>query len=78
MGSDVPETVAAIVAAHRAGTITPVQTVARSYQRIRDHNDRAIFILLRDEKDAIVEAESVRQKDATNFPLLGIPVAVKR
>ena len=52
--------------------------MARTYQRIRDHNDRAIFILLRDEKDAIAEAESVRQKDATNFPLLGIPVAVKR
>ena len=45
------ETVAAIVAAHRAGTVTPAQTVARSFQRIRDHNDPAIFISLRDEKE---------------------------
>ena len=51
------ETVAAIVAAHRAGTATPAQTVARSYQRIRDHNDPAVFISLRDEKDALAEAE---------------------
>ena len=63
---------------HREGRVAPAETMARTYQRIRDHNDRAIFILLSDEKDAIVEAESVRQKDATNFPLLGIPVAVKR
>ena len=52
------ETVAAIVAAHRAGTMTPAQTVARSYQRIRDHNDPAVFISLRDEKDALAEAEA--------------------
>ena len=56
MGAEQPETIAAIVAAHRAGTITPAQTVARTYQRIRDHNDPAIFISLRDEKDAIAEA----------------------
>ena len=36
----------AIVAAHRAGTATPAETVARSYRRIRDHNDPAIFIAL--------------------------------
>jgi len=45
----VTETVAAIVAAHRAGTVSPAQTVARSFARIRDHNDPAIFISLRDE-----------------------------
>ena len=60
----VTETVAAIVAAHRAGTLSPAETVARSYQRIRDHNDPAIFISLRDEKDALAEAESLRAKDA--------------
>ena len=57
MGSDAPETVAAIVAAHRAATMTPAQTVARSYQRIRDYNDPAVFISLRDEKEALAEAE---------------------
>ena len=65
MGSDVPETVEAIVAAHRAGSATPVETVARSYRRIRDHNDPAIFIALRDEKDALAEAGTLSGKDAS-------------
>ncbi len=77
MGSDAPETVAAIVAAHRAATMTPAQTVARSYQRIRDHNDPAVFISLRDEKDALAEAEALASKDAAALPLYGVPVAVK-
>jgi allophanate hydrolase len=71
------ETVAAIVAAHRAGTMTPAQTVARSYQRIRVYNDPAVFISLRDEKDALAEAEALTTKDAAQLPLLGVPVAVK-
>ncbi|MEO8316989.1 MAG: allophanate hydrolase [Bradyrhizobium sp.] len=71
------ETVAAIVAAHRAGTMTPAQTVARSYQRIRDYNDPAVFISLRDEKAALAEAEALSAKDANTLPLLGVPVAVK-
>jgi allophanate hydrolase len=73
----VTETVAAIVAAHRAGTMTPAETIARSYQRIRDHNDPAIFISLRDEKDALAEAQTLSAKDAATLPLLGVPVAVK-
>ena len=71
------ETVAAIVAAHRAGTLTPTQTIARTYQRIRDHNDPAVFISLRDEKSAHSEAESLKAKNATELPLYGVPVAVK-
>lgn len=71
------ETVAAIVAAHRAGTMTPAQTVARSYQRIRDYNDPAVFISLRDEKDALADAEALAKKDAAKLPLLGVPVGVK-
>ena len=77
MGAEQPETIAAIVAAHRAGTMTPAQTIARTYQRIRDHNDPAIFISLRDEKDAIAEAEKLAAKDAASLPLYGVPVAVK-
>jgi allophanate hydrolase len=73
----VTETVAAIVAAHRAGTMTPAQTVARSFQRIRDHNDPAIFISLRDEADALKEADALTRKDAAQLPLYGVPVAVK-
>src|SRR3954470_5682629 len=77
MGSDTPETVAAIVAAHRAATMTPAQTVTRSYQRIRDYNDPAVFISLRDEKEALADAETLASKDAAALPLLGVPVAVK-
>src|SRR5580704_12791085 len=71
------ETIAAILAAHRAGTMSPAQTVTRSYQRIREHNDPAIFISLRDEKDALAEAEALTAKNASLLPLYGIPVAVK-
>src|SRR3954469_14758962 len=71
------ETVAAMVAAHRAGTTSPARTVARSFQRIRDHNDPAVFISLRNEADALVEAESLSKKDAAQLPLYGVPVAVK-
>ena len=71
------ETVAAIVAAHRAGALSPVETVARSYQRIRDYNDPAIFISLRDETNALSEAESLKAKNAAELPLYGVPVAVK-
>ena len=71
------ETVAAIVAAHRAGHLSPAQTVARSFQRTREHNDPAIFISLRDEKHAVAEAEALSAKDAAQLPLYGIPLAVK-
>jgi allophanate hydrolase len=78
MGADQPETVAAILALHRAGAVTPAQTIARSYQRIRDYDDPAVFISLRDEKDAIAEAETLAaRKDAAELPLFGVPVAVK-
>jgi allophanate hydrolase len=71
------ETVAAIVAAHRAGILSPAQTVARSFARIRDHNDPAIFISLRDEKEALAEAEGLTAKEGAQLPLYGVPVAVK-
>ena len=71
------ETVAAIVAAHRAGAVSPARTVARSFQRIRDHNDPAIFISLRNEAEALAEAEALSKKDAAQLPLYGVPVAVK-
>jgi allophanate hydrolase len=73
----VSEIIAAIVAAHRAGTASPAQTIARSFARIRNHNDPAIFISLRDEQQALAEAEALSAKDAAELPLYGIPVAVK-
>src|SRR5712672_3517883 len=57
--------------------MSPAQTVARSFQRIRDHDDPAIFISLRDEKQALAEAEALTAKGAARLPLYGIPVAVK-
>ncbi|MER8401969.1 allophanate hydrolase [Mesorhizobium sp. M1348] len=73
-----PETVAAILGAHRAGTNTPAQTVARTYQRIRDYNDPAVFISLCDERDAVAQAERLTaSENAVSLPLYGVPVAVK-
>src|SRR6185436_3127533 len=57
--------------------MTPAQTVARSYRRIRDHNDPAIFINLRDEKDALAEVERLAKRDVAQLPLYGVPIAVK-
>lgn len=70
------ETISEIVAAHRAGTTTPAQTIARSYQRIRAYADPALFITLRDEADAIAEAVALAARDPS-LPLYGVPVAVK-
>jgi allophanate hydrolase len=72
----VTETVAQILAAHRAGTMTPEETVARSYARTRAHADPAIFITLRDEQEALAEARALAGRDP-GLPLYGIPVAVK-
>ena len=70
------ETIAAIVASHRSGEQTPAETIARSYQRLRAHNDPAIFISLRDEKDAISEARTL-PTSMRERPLYGVPVAIK-
>jgi allophanate hydrolase len=71
-----PETVADILAAHRTGAATPAGTVARRYARIRAHADPAIFIALRDEQDALAEANALAAR-GRDLPLHGIPVAVK-
>jgi allophanate hydrolase len=69
-------TIASLVAAHRTGARRPEQTVARSYARIREHNDPAVFISLRAEDDALAEARTLAGTDADR-PLYGVPVAVK-
>jgi allophanate hydrolase len=71
------ETVASIVAAHWAGTLTPEQTVAGTYARIRAHKDDAIFISLRPEADVLAEARALGSAGAAGRPLYGVPVAVK-
>ena len=71
------ETIAEILHAHRTGAATPADTVARSYARIRAHDDPAMFITLRDEADAIAEAKALMAAGADGRPLYGVPVAVK-
>src|SRR6476659_1279571 len=68
------ETIAAILQAHRAGTTTPAETVARMFARIRAHNDPAVFSSLRAEDDAIAEARALADP---SLPLYGVPVAIK-
>jgi allophanate hydrolase len=70
------ETIAAIVASHRAGTQIPADTIARSYARLRALNDPAIFISLRDESDAVAEAHAL-PASMRDKPLYGVPVAIK-
>jgi allophanate hydrolase len=77
LGAFLSETIAAIVAAHRAGTATPEQTVARSYARIRAHGDNAIFINLRPEAEALAEARALAAVGPEGKPLYGVPFAVK-
>src|SRR3954469_14096995 len=57
--------------------MSPARTVARSFQRIRDHNDPAIFISLRNEAEALAEAEALTGKDPAALALYGVPVAIK-
>jgi allophanate hydrolase len=76
-GSQLTETVAALLHAHRTSASTPADTVARSYARIRAHADPAVFISLREEKDALAEARALAAAGASELPLYGIPVAIK-
>jgi allophanate hydrolase len=71
------ETVAEILAAYRTGAATPEDIVARSFARIRAHDDPAIFITLREEADVLAEAKSLAGDGDKTLPLYGIPVAVK-
>src|SRR5271166_5201680 len=70
-------TIASLVAGHRSGTMSPEETVARTFARIRHYGDPALFISLREEADALAEARGLRRDDAHDLPLLGIPVAAK-
>jgi allophanate hydrolase len=71
------ETVAEITAAYRSGAATPTDIVARSYARLQALNDPAVFISLRDEREALKEAQALEASGDRNLPLFGIPVAVK-
>src|SRR5216683_2286517 len=72
----VSDTIAAILAAHRAGA-SPEATIASCYARIRAHDDPAVFISLRDEADALAEAKALAAQGHRDRPLYSVPVAVK-
>ena len=71
------ETIASILAAYRARTTTPQEIVARTYARIREYADPAVFISTRSEHDALADARKLEQEGEKGHPLFGIPVAVK-
>ena len=71
------ETVAEILHAYRTGAASPADIVARSFARIRAHNDPAIFISLREEQDVASEARALAATGDTSLPLYGIPITVK-
>ena len=71
------ETAAEILNAYRAGAVNPDDIIARSFARIREHADPAIFIALREEAEVIAEARSLAQNADKTLPLFGIPIAVK-
>jgi allophanate hydrolase len=73
----VPETVAEILDAYRSGAAAPADIVARSYARIRAHDDPAIFISLREEKEVVSDAQALEKSGDKTLPLYGIPVTVK-
>jgi allophanate hydrolase len=76
-GVEMGETVAEIVEAHRSGATSPETTVARTYARIRAHDDPAVFISLRPEAEALAEATALAAEGARDRPLYGVPLAVK-
>jgi allophanate hydrolase len=69
-------TAAEIASAHRAGVLTPEDTVERCYARLRGYDDTAMFIHLRAEEDARAQVRALA-KEAASLPLYGVPVAVK-
>jgi allophanate hydrolase len=73
----VTETVADIVRAHRARTMSPVETVERTFARIAAHDDPAVFIALRDEAEVVAEARRLTEQGQAELPLYGVPVAIK-
>jgi allophanate hydrolase len=73
----VTETVAEILDAYRCGAATPADIVERCYRRIRTHDDPAIFVTLREEKEVLADAQALMRKADRTLPLYGIPVAVK-
>jgi allophanate hydrolase len=62
-----------IVESHRKGVVTPPETVRRCYEHIRALGDPGIFITLRDQDEAVAEAQEL----TNDGDFYGVPVAVK-
>jgi allophanate hydrolase len=70
-------TLASLLSDHRSGRTSPADTVARTFARIREVDDPAIFIDLRDEAAVQAEARALAAGGNLQLPLYGVPVAVK-
>ena len=74
----VAETIASIVTGHISKAVPLRDTIRRTFDRITDANDPAIFIALRDEADVLAEVRELeRTSNPASLPLLGIPITVK-
>jgi allophanate hydrolase len=71
------ETAIDLAAAHRSGSLSPRDTIRRSFARIEAAADPAMFIALRAEADLVAEAEALGARDGHDLPLYGVLVAVK-
>lgn len=71
------ETVASLLAAHRSDARQVKKTLERTFDRIREADDPAIFISRRDMDSLRAEAEEMEVSGNRELPLYGIPVAVK-
>src|SRR5262245_29217606 len=76
-GDRVTETVASLLAGYRSGALSATRTVERTFARIREVNDPAIFIALRDYASVRAEAASLDSNGSRSLPLYGVPVAVR-
>jgi len=70
-------TVASLLAAHRSGAVTPMDTIERTFRRIREVADDAIFIALCAEAAVLSQAAQLAAEANFARPLYGIPVAIK-
>ena len=67
------KTVLSIVESHRKGVVAPTETVRRCYEHIRALGDPGIFITLRDQDEAVAEAQELTNDGG----FYGVPVVVK-
>ena len=70
-------TLASLVAGHRSGKVALGDTVARTFARMREVDDPAIFISLREEGAVQADARELLAEKNAGLPLYGVPVAIK-